>query len=211
MSPSIKVACMELPLMPLLFCVVGCSMNASNSSEPSNAVHAGDLPRVEVSLGASIREVHGMALSDRLGTEAVGGADLLRAHQLTIRLADGRSLSMAARSVSLITLNGTLKSAYVRRPMTSLRFKEVVEDMRSTMTTLGLEPTERMAKQIATWGEQNPGREEGASPDASLYKTGMELIPGSCVLDIRVKPDPEGGWYYLMIFATRVGTAESCP
>ena len=191
----------------LVLLLQGCSMTVLPSSQISEGEGQRDLPRVTVPLLGSTRDIRGMDLPEGLHAERVGGAELLKPHSLTLRLPGGRPLTINARSMSVISLNGIVKSVYIRRPMEPMRFKEAVADLRRTMKSLGIEPDRQMTEQMNAWGENNPGREEGAVPNPDLYKTGVEFAPGICDLDIRVSPDTERGWYYLMMFAT---SAEAC-
>jgi hypothetical protein len=191
---------MNRALFLFLLCILECSMTESGSTQLAEEVNPSDLPRVTVPLLGSTADVRGMELPKRVHTESVDGADLLKPHLLTIRLSDGRELTVPVRSMSLITQDGVVIGIYARRPMHPGRFNEVVADLRRTMKSLGIEPDEKMAEQFASWGDDHPGREEGANPDPVLYKAAMFFEPEIAHFHVHVQPDPERGWFYLMNF-----------
>jgi hypothetical protein len=169
--------------------------------EPSSQPGSSDLREVVVPLLGLVGDLQGMDIPKTIHSEAVGSIDLLQPHRLTIRLPDGRELSVIARSTSLITRDGIAAYVYVRRPIQPARFKDAVADLRRTMQSLEIEPNEKMARDIESWGDNNPGRDEGGDPDPSLFKTGVIFDPQFGHLHVRVIPDPEKGWFYLMEFA----------
>lgn len=200
---------MSLVTLSFVFLILGCSVTEPTSSQPLGEPDPRNLPRVTVPLLGSTRDVRGMELPEGLHAERVGSADLLKPHLLTVRLSNGRELTLPVRSMSFISLDGVIISVYARRPMQPTRFKESVADLRETMKSLGIEPDEKMIKKIATWGDDNPGREEGANPLPHFFKTGMIIEPEIGHLHVHVQPDPERGWFYLMNFGASVEASQA--
>jgi hypothetical protein len=163
---------------------------------------------VTVPLLGSTRDIRGMDLPEGLHAERVGSADLLRPQILTIHLPDGRSLTLTARSLSLISLDGIVEGVYARRPMHPVRFKEAVADLRRTLEALKIEPDRQMAEQMAGWPEDTPGVGEGVDPYdfKAAHHSAFGSIGG---IDIRVSPDPDRGWYYLIIFGASVEASKA--
>src|SRR5262245_13539213 len=87
----------RLRTLLILLCMAGCSAAAPN---PSQLSAEDELPRVVVPLLGSTRDVRGMKLPDEVHEERVGGADLLEPHLLTVRLSNGRELTVPVRSMS---------------------------------------------------------------------------------------------------------------
>jgi len=99
---------------------------------------------------------------------------------------------------------GVVESIYARHPSRPAPYSEAVADARRTLEDLGLKPDAAMRAQIARW----PAEEPQAGPDTNRYDIRAAMPLSETVrLELRILPDPKGGWYYLVMFD---GTPEAC-
>lgn len=159
-----------------------------------------ELPEISVTLLGSTRLFKRVDRPAGVHSAAGGAIDLLQPLRLTIHLPDGRPIALVARSMSLNSRHGIVGSVYVRRPLEPVRFGEAVADLRRTLEELGLEVSERSRQQMTAWPDDAPGFGEGVIPYD--FKAANHSAFDGGGFDIRVSPDPQGGWYYLIMFGT---------
>lgn len=93
--------------------------------------------------------------------------------------------------------------------MKPVRFLEAKEDLLRTISRLGIEPDGAMKDQMAAWTQDVPGNGEVPGLLPYDWKAGRRTPFHGLILDVRLSPDPQGGWYYLLIFSAI--TADSIP
>ena len=155
------------------------------------------LPEVSVPLPGTPPQVGGMQLDEAEDHLSMSWPDALQPHRLTIHLPGAKTLSLEARAASLLYDEGVIHGLHVRWPMEPLPFGEAVADLRSTLKSLGVEPDETMTKQMAAWPPEAKGFGEVADPPD--FRAGMRAFKG-IDLEVRVLPDPKGGWFSLLTF-----------
>ena len=158
------------------------------------------LPEVSITLLQPAKTVTATGLpADQLAAFLRSG-DLLRPHVLKIRLLDGKTVSLLARSMSLGTDQGMVVSVYVRRPLEPVGFQQAVADLHETVRSIGCEPNDVM-RRMTKWGDI-PGVERQDMPYS--HNAGRVFPSEKVYLSVDVSPDPKRGWYYLMVLGVDV-------
>lgn len=192
-------------VLSLLLLSIGVIILMGARCDPKAPVAAGEPegppPEASVTLLGSTRRVAGMSILPYAHTAAVGVIEQPRPHRLTIRMPDGKSVTLESRNTSLTTSHGIVVDAQVRRPMGAVRFQEALADLRRTMEGLGIEPDERMRKQMAPWVGDFPGMEGGGMPYA-FHAGGVPFRGGE--VDVQISPLVGSGWDYTIFFQATV-------
>jgi len=163
-----------------------------------------DEPRVETGGGIAgvatpllgpTRQVQGMHLHQAVPELCGYVSELLRPHRLTIRLPDGGTLILPVRGMALLSEYGVVEGVYVRRPLGPVSLTQAVADVHHTIKDLAIEPDEAMRRQMAAWPKDEPAAVAATATHDIL--AGMPLGE-QARLDVHLRPDPRGGWYYLL-------------
>lgn len=164
-------------------------------------------------LGARIEEIRPLSLklpepaADAKGFEpqaidnGMNEVDLVQPRQLDLGLPDGQTISLAARSLSIIYFDGVAKALFIRRPMQVVSFRAARDDLIATLTSLHLEPDDVMKSLMSDWPDDAPSlRQQKKVP--GCFGAGFRNPIHGLEVKVRLCPDESGGWYYYLIFDT---------
>jgi hypothetical protein len=127
---------------------------------------------------------------------------LLVPSQLRLRLPDGRRLGVETRSLTYLKYGAGsedvgITDVYFRRPLQPSCFQAVLADLRETLKMLDI-PESADIEAMSTWGDiPGIGDQGGLQPYA--HRVGSLRLDSQTSLLIELKPDPDKGWYYLMM------------
>lgn len=165
----------------------------------------GPVPHLTVFMNQSIRRMEIEGMSAEKKSNFLPHGNLLEPCRLTVVTTDGTRLNVDLRSVSVSTDSvrdpafDAVTDVYARRPLKPGKFQEAVADLLATIRGWGIEPDEDLLA-LTTRGDIPGHGDPGITYPASVNAGSMPL---SELLHLEVKfyPDPDRGWFYLMMFA----------
>jgi hypothetical protein len=162
------------------------------------------IPEVSLALLDSVRRVSGIWMHEALPKASMYTPEILQPHRLGVFLPGGRSLNQTVSGMAFLSSHGVVEGIYARHPSRPAPYPEALADLRRTIKELGLKPDGAMRAQMAHW----PAEEPPTGPDTNRYDIRAAMPLSEAVrLELRILPDPKGGWYYLIMFD---GTPEAC-
>ena len=173
----------------------------SPTTQPS-AAPAARTVKTWVRIGGNASEMRG--INAHVGISGFGEADLLQSQDVTLLLPDGEPLSIPARSCNVIFFSGVAQGVFIRRPMKTVRFKDAKADMLGTLEQLHIQQDKTLKSLMSDWPEDAPAIGE-ARVLPQFYQTAIGKPVHGADVTIRLCPDPDGGWYYFLIFSTAPG------
>lgn len=166
------------------------------------------VPHLTVYMNESIRRTELEGLSDEKKERFFPHGNLLEPCRLTVVTTDGERRSIDVRSVSVATnlVNNAdfdaVTGVYCRRPLRPGTFQEVVADMLATIRGMGGEPDDRLLS-MTTRGNV-PGYGDPGITFPAPINGGRIALSKLLNLEIKLNPDPDRGWYYVMTFSVPV-------
>jgi len=185
----------------------------SPATQPSTEPAPG-IRQASIKLNGTPRDVAGIDV--HTSSTGMGEADLLDPQQLTIYFGDGQALSLLARSSNVMFFDGIVRGIFVRRPVHTISFRDAKADMLRTLDELHIQPDRSLRTMMSDWPQDVPGI--GRAPRLqSEFQAALGKPVHGAELAVRLCPDSDSGWYYLLIFSdamtlspsTRPATAAS--
>ena len=177
---------------------------ATMNDEPPARPAASPAPprQVTVRLLGPAEEITGIKVPKDLNKQ---GDTYLRAQEpadVTVRLPRDRGVQMRVKYVSVNVDHGVVVDIHLLPLPKAVPFREAVAELRRLMRAMGVEPDERMRKQMAGWPDDLPTHPSGSNPDlpSPTYSTGVKL-DDSVKFSVDVRPAADGGWFLAFMFS----------
>ena len=164
---------------------------------PGGPVQGSPLHEVPITLLGSIGDVEAIEPHRATLEILLDTLDVLRPVRLALILPNGRSGEVDVRAMSFLTHYGVIEEVYLRRPMEPVAYKEAIADLERTLERFGIEPDERMRKEMEAWPGDEPETGDGGVPVEVEAETS---VSESVNLKVRVGNDPKGGWFSILLF-----------
>jgi hypothetical protein len=171
-------------------------MNDGPSTDPS-AQHS-PTRRVSVRLLGPAEVITGIDVPKGLVNQ---GDTYLRVEEpadVTVQLPGGRTIRQRVKSISVNVNHGVVVDIHLLPLPKSVPYREAIAELRRLLCAMGIEPDERMRKQMATWPDDSPGYSVGFYP--LTYRTGVDLSE-SVAVEVVVRPADDGGWFLALTLA----------
>ncbi len=176
-----------------------------NDEPPAKPVAPPSPRRVAIRLLGPAVEITGIKVPNGLERQ---GDTYLRVQEpadVTVRLPGDRVVHMRVKYVSVNVNHGVVVDVHLLPLPVAVTFREAVAELHRLMRAMGVEPDERLRKQMAVWPDDLPTHPPGSNPDlpSPTYSAGMELDE-TVGLGVTMRPAPDGRFYLALTFAASV-------
>jgi hypothetical protein len=154
--------------------------------------------KITVNLAGPVDDVSGVYLPTNAVQRRSATLDVFGPTDLSINLASGKTLRLAARYVVIRANAGFVLDVYALPFNRPVPFAEAKAELLRNLDALGITPSERMKQQMAEWPEDAPGFKGKIYPPTYITRT--PIGQDGDRVEILIRPHPDGGWFPQLIF-----------